>query len=230
MTLVKGAMNRTALYLRVSTKEQTVATQERELRRWADRLSLEVARVYSDTASGARGDRTALAEVLAGAHRREFDVLLVWALDRLSREGIGPMVRYLDELCRLGIRVLSHQEPWLDSGGPAGDLLLAVFAWVAQQERQRLGERVRAGLARARAQGTRSGRPIGRPTRAVDQEEVRRRRGAGQSWRRIARALKVPVRTLLRHGKAWQNPQAQSATPAPLSTCSPTRAQGGATR
>jgi putative DNA-invertase from lambdoid prophage Rac len=176
-------MNRTALYLRVSTKEQTVATQERELRGWAERLGLEVIRVYADTASGARADRGALAEVLAGAHRREFNVLLVWALDRLSREGIGPMARYLDELRRLGIRVQSHQESWLDSGGPAGELLLAVFAWVAQQERRRLGERVRAGMARARAQGTRSGRPIGRPARTVDQEEVSRRREAGQSWR-----------------------------------------------
>jgi len=202
-------MKAAALYVRVSTREQSTDAQETELRRWAARLSLDVVDVYADTASGARGDRTALAEVLAGAHRREFDVLLVWALDRLSREGIGPLVRYVDELRRLGIRILSHQEPWLDSGGPAGELLLAVFAWVARQERQRIGERVLAGLARARAEGTRSGRPIGRPVRVVDLAEVGRRRAAGQSWRRIARALKVPIRTLRRRSKQWQNPNAE---------------------
>ncbi len=187
-------MSRAALYLRVSTRDQRTDAQEAELRSWASRLGLEVGRVYADTASGARGDRGALAELLAGGHRREFDTLLVWALDRLSREGIGPMVRYLDELRGVGIRVLSYQEPWLDSAGPAGELLLAVFAWVAQQERQRIGERVRAGQARARAQGAH----IGRRPRLVDVEEIRRRRAAGDGWRRIARALKVPMTTLRR--------------------------------
>ncbi len=192
-------MTRAALYVRVSTKDQTTATQEGDLRRWADRLGLEVARVYADTASGARSDRSALAAVLAGAHRREFDVLLIWSLDRLSREGIGAMARYIEQLRAAGIRVMSHQETWLDTGGPVGDLLVAIFAWVAQQERQRIGERVRAGQARARAQGVRFGR---RP-RLVDLEELRRRRAQGQGWRQIARAMKAPVRTLRRRFKEW---------------------------
>ena len=187
-------MTRAALYVRVSTKEQTTENQELELRRWAERLGFEVVRLYSDTASGARSDRAALAAVLAGAHLREFDVLLIWALDRVSREGIGPMARYMEQLRGAGVRVMSHQEPWLDSGGPAGDLLLAIFGWVAQQERQRLGERVRAGQARARAQGVH----IGRKPRAVDVAEVRQRREAGQGWRRIARAMKTPTTTLRR--------------------------------
>jgi DNA invertase Pin-like site-specific DNA recombinase len=153
---------RAVLYLRVSTRDQSVENQEPELRRWADRLGFEVVRVYADTASGARSDRAALAEVPAGAHRRELD--LIWSLDRLSREGIAPMVRYFEQLRLAGVRVMSHQEPWVDTGGPVGDLLLAVFVWVAQQERQRIGERVRAGQARARAQGVR----LGRKTRVVD--------------------------------------------------------------
>ncbi len=82
--------SRAALYIRVSTREQRADTQEGELRRWADRLGLEVARVYADTASGARRDRGALAAVLADAHRRAFDVLLIWSLDRLSREWNAP--------------------------------------------------------------------------------------------------------------------------------------------
>ncbi len=191
---------RVACYVRVSTKEQTVASQEFELRQWADRLGFEVVRVYSDTASGARSDRAALASVLAGAHQREFDTLLIWALDRLSREGIGPMVRYMDQLRAGGVRVMSHQEPWVDTASPVWDLLLAVFAWVAQQERQRIGERVRAGQARARAQGVR----FGRKPRLVDLEDLRRRREAGQGWRRIARAMKAPTSTLRRRWKECQ--------------------------
>ncbi len=142
-----------ALYVRVSTAEQTTENQERELRAWAERLELEVVRVYAETASGARRDRAALTKVLAGAHRREFDVLLLWALDRLTREGIGATARYLEQLRAAGVRVMSQQEPWLDTGGPVGELLVAVFAWVAKQEREHLGERVRAGQTRARAQG-----------------------------------------------------------------------------
>jgi len=187
-------MIRGALYVRVRTKEQTTENQERELRKWAERLGLEGVAVYADTMSGARNDRAGLAEVLTAAHRREFDVLLVWALDRVSREGIGRMVGYVEQLRAAGIRVLSHQEPWLDTGGPVGELVLAVFAWVAKQERERIGERVRAGQARARAKGVH----LGRRPRMVDVEEVRRRRLAGEGWRRIAKALKVPMTTLRR--------------------------------
>jgi DNA invertase Pin-like site-specific DNA recombinase len=187
-------MTRAALYVRVSTRVQTTENQERELREWAERLGLEVVAVYADTMSGARSDRAALAAVLTAAHRRAFDVLLVWALDRVSREGIGRMVGYVEQLLAAGIRVLSHQEPWLDTGGPVRELVLAIFAWVAKQERERIGERVRAGQTRARAQGVH----IGRRPRLVDVEEIRRRRLAGQGSRRIARALKVPMTTLRR--------------------------------
>jgi len=191
---------RAAVYVRVSAKEQTVANQELELRQWAKRVGLDVVKVYADTASGSRGDRVALSAVLAGAHRREFDILLIWSLDRLSREGIGPMVRYMDQLRAAGVRVQSHQETWVDTSSPVWDLLLAVFAWVAQQERQRIGERVRAGQARARAQGVH----LGRKLRDVDLDELGRRREAGQGWRRIARAMKTPMATLRRRWKECQ--------------------------
>ena len=135
-----------------------------------------------------------LNQVLIAAHRREFDVLLIWALDRVSREGIGRMVGYVEQLGAAGIRLVSHQELWLDTGGPVVELVLAVFAWVAKHERERIGERVRAGQTRARAQGVH----IGRRPRLVDVEEVRRRRAVGQGWQRIARALKVPITTLRR--------------------------------
>jgi DNA invertase Pin-like site-specific DNA recombinase len=173
--------------------------------------------VFGETASGGRADRAALAALLAAAHRREFDTLLIWSLDRLSREGIGPMVSYIAQLRAAGVRVMSHQEPWLDTGGPVGDLLIAIFGWVAQQERQRIGERVRAGQARARAAGVRFGRPL----RAVDLEIVRQRRARHESWRSIAVAMKVPTRTLRRRFEAWQNSVSSSLAtgsrnPAPI--------------
>ncbi len=205
----KSTSGKAGIYLRVSTREQTVENQERELRQWADRLGFQVVKVYADTASGARSDRAALVAVLAGAHRREFDVLLIWSLDRLSREGIGAMAQYIEQLRAAGTRVMSHQEPWLDTGGPVGDLLVAIFAWVAQQERQRIGERIRAGLARARAQGVR----LGRKPRVVDLDEIRRRRALGHGWRRIARALKTPTSTLRRHLEACQKPPGELRTP-----------------
>ena len=111
------------------------------------------------------------------------------------------MVGYFEQVPLAGVRVMSHQEPWVDTGGPVGDLLLAVFAWVAQQERQRIGERVRAGQTRARARGVK----LGRKTRAVDLRALQVRRAQGQGWRRIARAMKVPTTTLRRRWKECQN-------------------------
>ena len=218
-------MTRAALYLRVSTREQTTENQERELRAWAERLGCANVRVYSETVSGARGDCAGLAEILAGAHRREFGTLLIWSLDRLSREGIAPMSRYIEQLRAAGVRVLSHREPWLDTGGPLGDLLVAIFAWVAQQERQRIGERVRAGQARARAQGVH----LGRKARDVDLVELGRRRAQGQGWRRIARAMKVPVSTLRGKPIPCENSPMELRHASPRLARGFERAEGGAT-
>lgn len=216
---------RAALYLRVSTREQTVENQELELRCWAKRLGFEIVKVYADTASGARSDRAALVAVLASAHRRELEVLLIWSLDRLTREGIGAMIRYVDQLRASGVRVLSHQEPWVDTASPVWDLLLAVFAWVAQQERQRIGDRVRAGQSRARAHGVH----IGRKPRAVDVDDVRRRRAAGQGWRRIARALKVPMTTLRRKVEQCQKSPTEIMHASPHVARTHEGVEGGAT-
>jgi DNA invertase Pin-like site-specific DNA recombinase len=193
-----------ALYLRVSTKDQTVENQERELRALALRLNLDVATVYSETASGgkARTARPALDDMLVASGRRDFDALLIWSLDRLTREGIGATMRYMDRFRAAGVRVVSYRESWLDTGGVFGDLLLAIFAWMAQQERTRYVERVKAGQDRARAAGVH----IGRRARDLDVGDVLRRREAGQPWRRIARAMKCPVKTLRRRVKAWQKP------------------------
>jgi len=104
------------------------------------------------------------------------------------------MLGYLEQFKRYGIRVLSHQEPWLDTSGPIADLLLAIFAWVAQQERERIRERVRAGLERAKKQGKR----LGRPRLQLDQEKIRARYYELGSLRNTAREFGCNASTIRR--------------------------------
>ena len=97
------------------------------------------------------------------AELRRFDLVLVWALDRLTREGVAETFEYIKRLTSHGVQFVSFTEEHFRTTGPAGELMIAVAAWIAKQERIRISERVRAGLSRARALRTRSGRMIGRP-------------------------------------------------------------------
>src|SRR5262249_55051016 len=124
----------------------------------------------------------------------------------------------IDDLLGKGIDVVSATEPHMDSTTPQGRLMRNIFASVAEYERELIRERVIAGLRHAQAHGTRSGRPIGRPRRASDLDEVRLRRAAGEPWRKIARALKVPARTLRRYAReAGQNPPGELSLALPPS-------------
>jgi DNA invertase Pin-like site-specific DNA recombinase len=106
---------------------------------------------------------------------------------------VGNMAAIL-QLDRLGVEVVSVQEPWLDMGGPVRQLLIAIFSWVAEQERTRLGERTRAGLERARAEGKR----LGRPPAMIDMKKAREMIAGGSSLRGAAKELGVGVATLSR--------------------------------
>ena len=192
-------VNRAALYCRVSTDKQGVDLQLEELRRFAARRGWAVADVYTDVISGTTTRRPGLDRLLTGAHAGEFEVIAVWKLDRLGRS-LLHMVQVVDELLGKGIHVVSATEPHMDSTTPQGRLMRNIFASVAEYERGLIRERVRAGQARARAQGVR----FGRKPRVVDLDELRRRRAAGQGWRRIAWAMKTPTSTLRRK---WQECQ-----------------------
>ncbi len=196
-------MKRVALYARTSLgteKGQNPETQLLALRAWAERLGVEVVAEYVDQASGTRADRAALRALLEAAHRREIDAVLTWALDRLSREGIGPMVTYLERFKAAGVVVKSHQESWLDTESPVTDLLLAVFAWVARQERERIRERVKAGIDRARAAGQR----FGRPRVVLDAGRVQRLLDQGLSLREVARRTGYSRATITRRFRPAQ--------------------------
>lgn len=157
-------MKKVALYVRVSKNDESQDPQNQlnPLRDYAKALGGEIVAEYTDLASGGNGDRQNFIQMLEDADKRKFDLVLVWALDRLSREGISNTLGYLERLKRSGIALKSLQESWLDTRDEGlGQLLLAIFSWVAQQERKRIVERTHAGLDRARRQGKTLGRPKG---------------------------------------------------------------------
>jgi DNA invertase Pin-like site-specific DNA recombinase len=154
-------MKRAVLYLRVSTVDQTTANQERELRAIAARMGCEIVKVYKDHGiSGAKGrdQRPAFTSMGRAATRREFDVVMAWSVDRLGRS-LQDLIGFLSELHALGIDLFLHQQG-LDTTTPAGKAMFQMLGVFAEFERSMIKERVRAGLARAKAAGTRLGRPI----------------------------------------------------------------------
>ena len=153
-------MIRAGLYVRVSTDRQTVENQLAELRQLARARSFEPV-IYEEVESAAKA-RPVLDRLLTDARAGRIRAILVWALDRLQRSMLGAIQTVL-ECDRLGIPVLSVREGWLDTSGPVRPLLVAIFGWVAEQERARLIERTKAGIERARRQGKRLGRAPASP-------------------------------------------------------------------
>jgi DNA invertase Pin-like site-specific DNA recombinase len=147
---------RCALYARVSTTDQEPENQLRELRRYTEARGWTAVEFVDHGVSGAKQRRPALDDLLAAAKRRKFDAVVCWRLDRLGRN-LRHLILLIDELQALGVSFVSLGEG-IDATTPAGRLQLAVLGAIAQFERDRIVERVRAGLARAKAQGQRLGR------------------------------------------------------------------------
>jgi len=154
-------MTRIALYTRVSTGDQDAANQVLELRAWAERQGHTVVAEYQDVASGARR-REALDDLFDAARRRRFELVAIWSLDRLTREGPLQTLLYLQRLSALGIKVYSQQEAYLDPSLPFYESIVSFLADIARWERQRRSERTKAGLARAVREGKTLGRPKGK--------------------------------------------------------------------
>jgi DNA invertase Pin-like site-specific DNA recombinase len=152
---------RVALYSRVSTKDkgQDIRNQTDQLREFCERQGWHIVQEFMDKASGKRGDRVQFQAMFEAASRREFDAVLFWSLDRFTREGTLLTLLYLQRLDSYGVAYRSFTESWLDSLGPFKDVVLALLATLAKQERVRLSERVTAGLTRARKEGRIGGRP-----------------------------------------------------------------------
>src|SRR5262249_9181711 len=191
-------MKRAVLYLRVSTLDQTTANQERELREIADRMGCEIVKVYKDHGiSGAKGrdKRPAFDALCRDATRREFDMVMAWSVDRLGRS-LQDLVKFLSEIHALKMDLYLHQQG-LDTTTPAGKAMFQMMGVFAEFERAMIQERVRAGLARAKAEGKKLGRPrIDEITENAIHEVLRRKNRPGLL--KIAKELGVGTSTVQR--------------------------------
>ena len=161
-----------AVDLRVSSNEQSTDNQYPALEAYAKNRSYEIVRVYEEEESAWKsGHQRELANLMADARQRRFQAVLVWALDRLSREGALAILSLVQKLSACGVKVLSYQEAWTEAPGELAELLYALTGWVARMESQRRSERTKAGLARVKAQG----KCLGRPPGSKDKRKRRRR-------------------------------------------------------
>jgi len=186
-----------AIYLRVSIKKskdptdfqrtQIVENQELKLREYAKAIGWTITHRYEDEESVAKTLRPQFKAMMKAAKRHKFDVILVWSLDSFSREGIGKTCAHLHHLARHKVAFRSFNELFLDTTGERAELFTPLFALFASFERNRIVERVKAGMDRARSKG----KHVGRPRLVVDKTELKRLRRSGSSIREIATALKV---------------------------------------
>jgi DNA invertase Pin-like site-specific DNA recombinase len=187
---------RVALYLRVSTAEQTVENQQRELEAVVERHGWNVVAVYSDTGiSGTKGrdKRLGYDSLCRGIARHEFDQVAAWSVDRLGRS-LQELVSFLGELHAKGIDLYLHQQG-IDTATPAGKAMFQMMAVFAEFERAMIVERVKAGLSRALSQGKRLGR---RPVGADVVENIRVQLATGAGILKTAKSLGVGTGTVHR--------------------------------
>jgi len=175
-------MKRVALYMRVSTVDQHPETQLHDLRGLAAQRDYEIVHEYTDKISGTKAKRPGLDQLLADARRGRFEVVVVWAFDRLARS-VKHFLEVLDELNHLNIEFVSFREN-IDTGGPLGRAMIVIISAIAELERNLIIERVRAGMRRARLEG----RQIGRRPLDIDRDAVLRDRDRGMSLTAVARA------------------------------------------
>ena len=185
-------MKRAALYMRVSTVDQHPETQLLDLRQMAAQRGSEIIHEYTDRISGTKAKRPGLDQMMFDARRGRFDVVLVWASDRIARS-VKHFLDVLDELNRLNIEYISFREQ-IDTGGPLGRAIVVIIGAVAELERNLIIERVRAGMRRARLEG----QHIGRKPLTLDNAAIKRDRQHGQSLRQIARGHRISTATVQR--------------------------------
>ena len=185
-----------AIYVRVSTNEQTTENQVRELKAWADRAGHEIVAIYDDNGvSGAKGReyRVEFDKLLKGAVRREFDLVAAWSVDRLGRS-LQDLVGFLQELHGSGVDLYLHQQA-LDTTTPGGKAMFQMMGVFAEFERSMISERVKSGLERAKA----NGKTLGRPKVADEvEEQILELRNQGMGILKIGKELGVGTSTVQR--------------------------------
>jgi DNA invertase Pin-like site-specific DNA recombinase len=185
-------MKRAALYMRVSTVDQHPETQLHDLRQMAAQRGYEIVSEFTDRISGAKVKRPGLDQMMTAARRGKFDVVLVWALDRIARS-VKHFLDVLDELNHLKIEYVSFREN-IDTGGPLGRAIIIIVGAVAELERSLIVERVRADMRRAKLEG----QHIGRRPLELDHSAIQYDRQHGQSLRQIAKGHRISTATVRR--------------------------------
>lgn len=187
---------RVAIYYRVSTADQSPQAQVRELRTYAERRRVRYIEEYVETASGVARSRPELDRLMADVRKRKVDLVLVWAFDRFARS-TRQLVEALEEFGELGVDFVSYTQQ-IDTTTPAGKLTFSVLAAIAEFERELIQERVRAGMAAAKARGKHVGR---RRIPMAKQNRARHLREQGLSFRKIASELGVSPGTAANYAK-----------------------------
>jgi DNA invertase Pin-like site-specific DNA recombinase len=185
-------VKRVVLYMRVSSVDQHPETQLHDLRQLAAQRGYQIIREYTDRISGVKAKRPGLGDLMRDARRGQFDVVMVWACDRIARS-TKHLLEVLDEFNRLNIEFVSFRES-IDTAGPLGRAIVVIIGAIAELERNLIVERVRAGMRRARLEG----RHIGRKPVEVDREAILCDRRRGESLRQIARGHRVSTATIRR--------------------------------
>jgi DNA invertase Pin-like site-specific DNA recombinase len=200
--------HRVAIYARVSKAQgQDTENQLAQLRAFCAASGWEIVHEFIDHATGKHSDREQLQAMFTAASRRQFDYLVTWALDRLSREGVAKTFEHIKQLRSYGVEYVSYTEAHFRTTGPAGELMIAVAAWIAEQERKRISERTLAGLAKARRQG----RIGGRRTLVIDRDKIAALDESGMTMREIAAEMGVSAAYVCRALKAHRQPQNPAA-------------------
>lgn len=176
---------RAAIYVRVSTTEQDTGLQEAELKEYCERRGWEPILYRDRGQSGAKQERPALNSLLSDLRKRKLDVILVWSLDRLARS-LKQLLTISEECKSLGVDLVSLKQS-IDTTLPAGRLTFQILGAVAEFERELLRERVKAGMAQARREGKRIGRPALRVFNPGELERIQSLRKQGTSVRKLAK-------------------------------------------
>jgi len=174
-------MKKAAIYGRVSTTDQNVESQFCDLRQMAAQRGYKIVAEYSDTISGTKAKRPGLDQLMSDARRHRFDVVMVWAFDRMARS-VRHFLEVLDDLNHLNIDFLSFREN-IDTSGPLGRAMIVIVSAISELERSLIVERVRAGMRRAKLDGRR----IGRARLDIDREQVVSDRRGGMSLTQVAK-------------------------------------------
>jgi DNA invertase Pin-like site-specific DNA recombinase len=197
------------LYLRVSTLDQHPETQMYDLRGLAAQRGFEIVHEYTDRISGAKAKRPGLDQMLADARRGKFEIVLVWAFDRIARS-TRHFLEVLDELNHENIEFISFREN-VDTSGPLGRAMVVIIGAIAELERNLIIERVRAGMRRARLEG----QQIGRAPLQVDRVALLRDRQNGQTLGDLAAAYHISKASVCRVIKDAREAVSKGFPPAP---------------